>query len=122
MQEARRVLLIDDEEAVADVVGDVLQCYGYDVDVVTSGKEGLRTACRSLPDAVVCDVRMPEIDGQGVILGLKAHLTTARIPIVLVSGYSEPAFAHLADAFLQKPFAMNELNALLVNLLSARRR
>ena len=120
MAESRRVLVIEDEKAVAEVVSDVLQCFGYDVAVATSGKEGLRTACTSLPDAVVCDVRMPEIGGEEVMLALKAQPTTAKIPVVLVSGYCEPSFAHLADAFLQKPFSMEELSGLLANLLSTR--
>ena len=121
MQGSRRVLLIDDEEAIVRVVGDVLQCFGFQVAVATSGQEGLRSACASLPDAVVCDVRMPELGGEEVVLMLRAQPATAHIPIVLVSGYCEPTFAHLADAFLQKPFAMDELSGLLAELLAQRR-
>src|SRR6185503_13370240 len=121
MKESTRVLIIDDEEAIVRVVGDVLQCLGYEVSVATSGKDGVRSACQALPDAVVCDVRMPELGGEEVVLMLKAQPGTAHIPIVLVSGYCEPSFAHLADAFLQKPFLVNELSTLITNLLSSRR-
>lgn len=121
MKKQTRVLLIDDEEGIVRVVGDVLRCLGFQVTVATSGSEGLRSAVTSLPDAVVCDVRMPELGGEEVVLMLKAQPATSDIPIVLVSGYCEPAFAHLADAYLQKPFVVNELSSVLTNLLATRR-
>jgi CheY-like chemotaxis protein len=120
MKDSIRVLLIDDEENVARIVADVLQCFGYDVEVATSGRDGVLRACTSLPDAIVCDARMPELGGEEVILMLKAQPATQHIPIVLTSGYNEPAFAHLADAFLSKPFVVNELNKLILSLLSTR--
>jgi CheY-like chemotaxis protein len=121
MKDLTRVLLIDDEEAIVRVVGDVLECFGYDVSVATSGRDGVRNACTQPPDAIVCDVRMPELGGEEVVLMLKSQPATAHIPIVLVSGYCEPAFAHLADAFLQKPFMVNELSKLIMDLTAARR-
>jgi CheY-like chemotaxis protein len=121
MKQSTRVLLIDDEEAIVRVIGDVLQCFGYQVTVATSAQEGLRSASAWLPDAVVCDMRMPELGGEEVVLMLKAQPATAQIPIVLVSGYCEPSFAHLADAFLQKPFVVNELSTIILELLATRR-
>jgi len=121
MQQAKRVLLIDDEEAIVRVVGDVLQCFGYDVTLATSGAEGLRRVRDAVPDAVVCDLRMPQMGGEEVVLMLRSQPATAHLPIVLVSGYCEPTFAHLADAFLQKPFMVNELDVLIKRLVAERR-
>lgn len=120
MKDLTRVLLIDDEEAIVRVVGDVLECFGYEVSVATSGRDGVRQACIQCPDVIVCDVRMPEIGGEEVVLMLKSQPATAHIPIVLVSGYCEPAFAHLADAFLQKPFMVNELSKIITDLTARR--
>ena len=121
MKDFTRVLLIDDEEAIVRVVGDVLECFGYEVSVATSGRDGVRHACIQCPDVIVCDVRMPELGGEEVVLMLKSQPATAHIPIVLVSGYCEPAFAQLADAFLQKPFMVNELSKMIMDLTAARR-
>jgi CheY-like chemotaxis protein len=87
MKQLPRVLLIDDEEAIVKVVAEVLRSLGYEhVTVATSGAEGLKTARTLLPDVIVCDVRMPGISGEEVVLMLRAQPATAEIRIVLMSG------------------------------------
>jgi CheY-like chemotaxis protein len=117
MKQSPNVLLIDDEESIVKVVGEVLRCMGFIIRTATSAQEGVQTACAAVPDVIVCDVRMPGIGGEEVVLMLKAQPATAHIPIVLVSGYCEPGFEHLAEAFLPKPFQIHELSALINHLL-----
>ena len=108
-----RVVVIDDEEMVATLTGAVLGMKGYDVQVATSGQAGLQLVLKTLPDAVVCDVRMPEFGGEQVIQALRGQSTTSHIPIVLISGQCDARESMLGDAFLQKPFNVAELLATL---------
>jgi CheY-like chemotaxis protein len=118
MTKPAHVLLIDDEESIVRVVGEVLHAMGYEISMATSGRDGLQTANSMRPDAIVCDVRMPELGGEEVVSMLRAQPDTTHIPIVLVSGYCEPAFAHIADAFLPKPFLVTELSSVIGNVLA----
>src|SRR6185295_19853232 len=68
-----RVVVIDDEPMVGELTGAVLGMKGYDVHVASSGETGIRLILESLPDAVVCDVRMPEIGGEEVIRAIKSQ-------------------------------------------------
>ncbi len=106
-----RVVVIDDEEMVATLTGAVLGMKGYDVQVATSGQSGIRMIFETLPDAVVCDVRMPEIGGEQVIQALRGQATTSHIPVLLISGQCDARESMLGDAFLQKPYNVPELVA-----------
>ena len=106
-----RVVVIDDEEMVATLTGAVLGMKGYDVQVATSGQAGLRMILETLPDAVVCDVRMPEVGGEQVIQAMRQQAATNHIPVVLISGQCDARESMLGDAFLQKPFNIAELVA-----------
>jgi CheY-like chemotaxis protein len=108
-----RVVVIDDEEVVGELTGAVLGMKGYDVRVASSGETGIRLVRESLPDAVVCDVRMPVIGGAEVILALRSHPATKHIPVLLMSGQCDPGCISMGDAFLQKPFNVAELLATL---------
>jgi twitching motility two-component system response regulator PilH len=108
-----RVVVIDDEEMVATLTGAVLGMKGYDVKVATSGQAGIQLVFETLPDAVVCDVRMPEVGGEQVIQALRSHAATSHIPVVLISGQCDARESMLGDAFFQKPFNVVELVATL---------
>jgi CheY-like chemotaxis protein len=116
-----RVVVIDDEETVATLTGAVLGMKGYDVQVATSGHAGIQIVLQTLPDAVVCDVRMPEIGGEQVIQALRNQPTTSHIPILLISGQCDARESMLGDAFLQKPFNVRELLATLDRFCSVTR-
>jgi CheY-like chemotaxis protein len=108
-----RVVVIDDDETVAAVVAAVLQARGFSVNVALSGSAGIRLVREVIPDAVVCDMRMPEIGGHEVTLMLKAQPSTSHIPVVLITGDCEMEFVGMGDAFLYKPFHPHELYAAL---------
>ncbi len=113
-------MVIDDEAPVGEVAGYVLTMHGFEVKVATSGAAGLQLVRETLPDAVVCDVRMPEFSGEQVALALRADARTSRIPFIFISGQCDPHILQLADAFHEKPFNCKELVATVTRLIQER--
>jgi len=105
----RRVVVIDDDPPVAEMLAELLAARGYETSVATSGEAGIRLVSQTVPDAVVCDMRMPEVGGEEVFRRLKSAPTTSHIPIILMTGYSATEYAGLGDAFFEKPLSPDEL-------------
>ena len=79
-----RILVIDDQPTVAEVVAEVLQSQGHEALVAGSGEEGLRAIEESQPDAVFLDVVMPGIDGIETLRRIRA--TRPDLPVIILSG------------------------------------
>jgi CheY-like chemotaxis protein len=105
----RYIVVIDDDAGVAEAMAKFLQFRGYHAVFVTSGAEGIELVLKTIPDAVVCDIRMPGLGGEQVLLMLKAQPRTCHIPVVMVTGFCSPDFVGMGDAFLVKPFKCDEL-------------
>lgn len=111
-----RILVVEDDPSIAELIRTVLQTEGYTVAVAPDGAQGLMLARDWSPDLILMDVIMPDVDGSTIIRHLKSDAATASIPIVAMS-----AGANLrdrvtdlqADAVLAKPF---DLQALLVEV------
>jgi len=112
---AHTVLVVDDDEAVHDVVGAMLGRDGYRVLHARSGPEAMTLARDQHPDAVTLDVMMPQMDGWTVLSSLKAEADTRDIPVVIVTMLNDRAIALSlgADAFLSKPIDWAQLSAVL---------
>ena len=82
---ASRILLVDDDPAIHDLLGDELARLGYVVDHARSGREGLDLARRQRPDAVVLDLMMPDLSGFEVADALHEDGLTAHVPIVVLT-------------------------------------
>jgi PAS domain S-box-containing protein len=110
-----RVLVIDDDPIVQDIVGRALVRSGFEVDSATDGRDGLVRAQTEPPDAIVLDVMMPGLDGWGVLTTLKGDPTTADIPVVMLTilEQSDVGFALGAVDFLVKPVRTQRLAAVL---------
>jgi len=120
------VLLVDDNPDVRAYVRAVLQPQFHVVEA-GDGKAGLALAREALPDLIVADVMMPELDGLGLAQALKSDPMTDAIPVILLTARAESAdqIAGLeagADAYLVKPFDPGVLTACVTNLLQQRRR
>lgn len=106
----KQILLIDDEENLVSVIKICLQKLGgWTVLTAASGAEGLRHAEAFLPDAILLDVMMPDLDGLTVLRHLKENPTTQDIPVVLLTAKIQSAhqneYAQLDIAgVLSKPF------------------
>jgi two-component system KDP operon response regulator KdpE len=108
-----RILVVDDEPQILRALRINLKSRTYDVETAANGVDALASAARRLPDAVLLDLGLPDMDGVEVILGLRGWTT---VPIVVLSGRADPqekihALDAGADDYVTKPFAMEELLA-----------
>jgi len=115
-----KVLVVDDEPAVADAVARALRLEGYDVSTAGEGEAALGELERGRPDALVLDVMMPRMDGLEVARELRAR--GDRLPILMLTardsvGDRVAGLDAGADDYLVKPFALEELLARLRALL-----
>lgn len=112
----KKVLVIDDAADVREFVSAMLDAAGFAAISAGSGAEGLQLARTQNPDVILCDVRMPEMNGYQVIAALRSDSTTAAIPFIFLSGATERADMRHgmdlgADDYLTKPFKFEELVA-----------
>jgi CheY-like chemotaxis protein len=114
-ESAHTVLVVDDDEAVHDVVGAMLARDGYRVLHARSGPEAMTLAREQHPDAVTLDVMMPQMDGWTVLSSLKGDAALRDIPVIIVTMLNDRAIALSlgAEAFLSKPIDWAQLSAVL---------
>jgi CheY-like chemotaxis protein len=108
------VLVVDDDLNTQEAYVEYLQLSGFVVITAGSGPEGLELARTSLPDVILMDAAMPGMEGWTAIELLKADPRTQAIPVVVLTGHTQPAdYARArqsgADAFLTKPCVPDEL-------------
>ena len=120
-----KILVIDDHLETVTIIQRVLQQQGYDVISARSGARGLALAAEEVPDLILLDVMMPEMDGREVCRRLRATAQSADIPIIMFTALGEAdeklaGFDAGADDYLVKPTEPGELvervKALLVNV------
>ncbi|HSZ68874.1 MAG TPA: response regulator transcription factor [Solirubrobacteraceae bacterium] len=115
-----KVLVVDDDRAVREALRRALTLGGYDVQLAEGGAQSLELLSQSLPDAVVLDVSMPDIDGLEVCRRLRR--LGNRVPILMLTARDAVAdridgLDVGADDYMVKPFDVGELNARLRALL-----
>ena len=115
-----RVLVVDDDRALRDALRRALTLAGYEVRAAEGGAEAIEAVVQEIPDAVVLDIGMPDIDGLEVCRRLR--LLGNRVPILMLTAREaiSDRVAGLdagADDYLVKPFDVNELKARLRALL-----
>ncbi|HEY0150654.1 MAG TPA: response regulator [Longimicrobium sp.] len=112
---SRRVLVIDDEDDIREVAQLALEAVaGWEVFSASSGAEALRVAAEHMPDAILLDVMMPEMDGPSTFRALRAQPATAEIPVILLTAKVQASdrtrFQDLGvNGVLTKPFDPMEL-------------
>jgi DNA-binding NtrC family response regulator len=115
-----KILVIDDDAQDRGLISAVLEERGYEVIVAENGRTGLMSCHRQRIDAVVLDLRMPEIDGRSVLQQL--HTLHPSLPVVVFSGYGteeveEELLNRGATAFIQKAFSLDKLGLALEEVL-----
>ncbi len=118
------ILIVEDSEDVRIYLNDILK-NEYNVVLATNGVKGLSTAMESLPDIIISDVMMPEMDGIEFCKRVKSDWQTSHIPVILLTAKatSENKIEGLetgADVYLTKPFSSKELLVRIKNLLAQR--
>src|SRR5262245_53132832 len=112
MRDRPKILLVDDDPEIAAAAGMRLRAAGYETLYANDGDVGVASAARSLPDAILLDVRMPHLDGFGAMAELKRREDTHHIPIIMLSASVSDQRAALdagARFFLRKPYQGNAL-------------
>src|SRR4051812_32186121 len=109
-----RILVIEDDPNIRYNVSEILAYEGFEVLEAENGLIGLQVARDYLPDLIICDVMMPELDGYGVLLELNTDTATATIPFIFLTAISDKhsmrrGMERGADDYLTKPFSSNEL-------------
>ena len=121
-----RVLLVDDDMEIGHYISTELSRY-YKFTICSNGKEGLRELLTNDYDAVVSDVMMPEMDGFTMLRMIKTNINISHIPVIMLTSKADvgnrlEGLERGADAFLAKPFDMEELHMNIENLIHGRLR
>ncbi|HCD71772.1 response regulator transcription factor [Thermovirga lienii] len=114
--QSERILVVEDEEALSDILSDALKRHGYKVEKAFDGDTGLEMAENLLPDLIILDIMLPKMDGWEVCRRLKGNPKTSNIPIILLTARRDErdVVAGLdlgADDYIRKPFSLIELMA-----------
>jgi two-component system response regulator MprA len=112
----QHVLVVDDEAAIVDFVRLGMRYEGYRVSAATDGRSGLEMAQQLVPDVIILDVMLPDLDGLQVCQRIRAQPATAHIPILMLTAKDEvrdrvSGLESGADDYLTKPFSFEELLA-----------
>lgn len=112
----KRILVIDDDARLRQQCTELLKLEGYEVLEARNGREGIERARELVPDLVLCDVTMPEMNGHRVLETLRAEPRTANLPFIFLTGWSQREDVRTgmnlgADDYLVKPVVPDELLA-----------
>jgi len=118
-EQALNVLIVEDDEDTAEVINTLLSAAGYTTVVADSGEQALQHMAVTLPDLVVLDINLPDINGLDVLRTVRAN---SYIPMMVVSGFGKErdrvvALEAGADDYIAKPFSPEELIARVKALL-----
>jgi two-component system phosphate regulon response regulator PhoB len=114
--EGPRIVVIEDEDAIRDVVAYNLERAGFAVTTASNGRDGLRLVRDLTPELVLLDLMLPEVDGIEVCRSLRADPATAAIPVIMLTAKDEEGdivdgLEAGADDYVTKPFSTRELVA-----------
>ena len=117
-----KILVIEDEEAVRENLLDLLESENFETITAANGAIGIDLAVSAVPDLILCDMMMPEIDGYGVLKALRQEPLTATIPFIFLTAKSAKSDFRQgmdmgADDYLTKPFTRAELLSAIINRL-----
>ncbi len=119
-----KVLIIEDNQDMLEYIQDILSSH-YHCLLATNGKAGFKKALNEVPDLIISDIMMPEMDGYQVCKAIKADHRTSHIPVILLTAKTDresrlKGWKEQADEYLSKPFDADELLLRTANLLSIR--
>jgi DNA-binding NarL/FixJ family response regulator len=114
--EQKRLMLVDDDPNLIVLVKDYLEFRGYDVLTAENGRQALELLQKTIPDLIICDVMMPEMDGYTLVEHIREDPRTEWVPVLFLSakGQSQDKVKGLttgADVYMVKPFEPEELVA-----------
>lgn len=110
----KRILVIDDDSAVMALTTRALQSRGFQTLTAHNGVVGLEMAKKHMPDLIICDIQMPQLNGYETLAALRQDASTATIPFIFLTGMADRKQVRQgmglgADDYLTKPFTVQEL-------------
>lgn len=110
----KKILIVDDEEDVRDMLDELFRIEGYDTVTASNGKEGLDIYKKFSPELVITDIRMPVMDGVELVENLRS--LNKNIKVVYITGWESSQSRHKRDIindsdfkYLKKPFELAEI-------------
>ena len=108
------VLVVDDNDDSRRIVQAIVRSAGFEVMLARNGKEALEVVERSIPELIIMDVMMPEMDGVQALKTLRSSPRTSRIPVILLTAKAQDSdvmsgYRHGADYYITKPFTPKQL-------------
>ncbi|MEG4167961.1 MULTISPECIES: response regulator [unclassified Microcoleus] len=109
-----KILVIEDEEAIRENILELLEAENFEGIGAINGKVGIKLAIEQIPDLILCDMMMPEVDGHGVIKALRSEPLTATIPFIFLTAKADKVDVRTgmelgADDYITKPCTPQEL-------------
>jgi len=123
-KEEKRIICVEDEPEMIDLVKLILERKGYIVTGISGGRNGVKMIKREKPDLVLLDLMMPDLDGWDVYQQLKADSSTNEIPVIVVTAKAQNIDKvlglHIAKVndYISKPFSPQELIQSVENVLA----
>jgi CheY-like chemotaxis protein len=113
------VLIVEDDRPICDMLTDILEDAGYTVVAAANGRQALDRLATLVPDLILTDIMMPEMDGLELCAALQAQPHLASIPVIVMSAVSQqPLLAQCrCAAFLAKPFHITTLVTTVATIL-----
>jgi CheY-like chemotaxis protein len=120
-----KILIIEDEVSILDLLSEVLGYENYEVVCAQTGEAGIKQAGAEKPDVILCDISLGGMDGHAVLKALRADEATQTIPIIFMTGQMAPqevesGISDGADDHLCKPVARKEILAAISRQLQKR--
>src|SRR5690242_2364386 len=109
-----KILVIEDEALILENVVEILEMEGFEVKGAPNGKLGLQVAAQFVPDLIICDIMMPEVNGYDVLMELNSSPELSVIPFIFLTARASRVDIRKgmtlgADDYLPKPFSAQEL-------------
>ena len=119
------ILLVEDNDDIRENLAEIMELAGYKVHAAANGVQGVAMAILHMPDLVVCDIMMPELDGFGVLEQLRTTPGTKDMPIIFLTAMAEPKEKKLgmdlgAYDYIVKPISGDEPIASIKNYFKQR--
>jgi CheY-like chemotaxis protein len=113
-KDTKKILLVDDEAGLAELLRDLLEMEGYSVTIAHDGEEALDKLKEYTPDAIISDIKMPRMNGFEMFKNIKASPATASIPILFITGHRDLQVLEEARklgvfGILEKPVDMEKI-------------
>ncbi len=118
----KKILVVEDNQVVVDMMQKILVHLGYDFIAATTGRQGVNMAASQLPDLILLDISLPDMDGFAVARQIRQHPNTHSIPILAATGRAffedqEACLQNGCDDYISKPFTPKQLASRIEKLL-----